>query len=40
MRDMHPPLDPAQDVSVNGKYIGSDLDPFICSMLAREYGLD
>jgi hypothetical protein len=30
---------PAHDVFVNGKYVGSDPDPFIRSMLAREYGL-
>jgi hypothetical protein len=31
---------PAHDVFVNGKYVGSDPDPFIRSMLARGYGLD
>jgi hypothetical protein len=30
----------AHDVFVNGKYVGSDPDPFIRSMLAREYGRD
>jgi len=31
---------PAHDVFVNGKYVGSDPDPFIRSMLSRGYGLD
>jgi hypothetical protein len=31
---------PANDVFVNGKYVGSDPDPFIRSMLSREYGRD
>jgi hypothetical protein len=31
---------PAHDVFVNGKYVGSDPDPFIRSMLARGYGHD
>jgi len=31
---------PANDVFVNGKYVGSDPDPFIRSMLGRGYGRD
>jgi hypothetical protein len=31
---------PTHDVFVNGKYVGSDPDPFIRSMLSRGYGLD
>jgi len=31
---------PANDVFVNGKYVGSDPDPFIRSMLSRGYGHD
>ena len=31
---------PAHDVFVNGKYVGSDPDPFIRSMLSRGYSLD
>jgi hypothetical protein len=30
--------DPAQDVFVNGKYVGSDPDPFIRGMLSRDHG--
>jgi len=31
---------PAHDVFVNGKYVGSDPDPSIRSMLARDVGSD
>ena len=31
---------PAHDVFVNGKYVGSDPDPTIRSMLARDSGND
>ena len=31
---------PANDVFVNGKYVGSDPDPTIRSMLARDSGND
>jgi hypothetical protein len=31
---------PAHDVFVNGKYVGSDPDPFIRSMLARGHAHD
>jgi hypothetical protein len=31
---------PANDVFVNGKYVGSDPDPTIRSMLARDNGND
>jgi hypothetical protein len=31
---------PAHDVFVNGKYVGSDPDPTIRSMLARDNGND
>ena len=29
---------PAHDVFVNGKYVGSDPDPFIRGMLSRDHG--
>jgi hypothetical protein len=31
---------PANDVFVNGKYVGSDPDPTIRSMLARDAGIE
>ena len=31
---------PAHDVFVNGKYVGSDPDPTIRSMLARDAGIE
>lgn len=31
---------PAHDVFVNGKYVGSDPDPSIRSMLSRDVGSD
>jgi hypothetical protein len=31
---------PANDVFVNGKYVGSDPDPTIRSMLARDSGIE
>jgi len=31
---------PANDVFVNGKYVGSDPDPTIRSMLARDSGFE